>query len=228
MDVLEELACLTEAIRHEKSILDAMIKNRIKWCQENSYRIKKLYPKLGKIYQIIDDTAAHNYYSMYGMHLREGVHYFRPTDIRFYPHKDFQHEYEHYKLPTVIGDILDCNLKVIASTQVYITSIKEIEKENHPLKSGDVFTYVYLMIDKNTGYYKIGRSKRPSFREKTLQSEKPTVELLHSFEAEKKDEKELHSMFSHKRIRGEWFDLSGSDIETVKNYFSIDVSETYS
>jgi hypothetical protein len=42
--------------------------------------------------------------------------------------------------------------------------------------------YVYLMIDKNTGYHKIGFSKNPKHREKTLQSEKPTIELLHKFE----------------------------------------------
>ena len=76
------------------------------------------------------------------------------------------------------------------------------------------------MIDKNTGYYKIGRSVNPSIREKTLQSEKPTIEMLFNHDAEVKDEKELHNMFSEKRIRGEWFDLNGSDLCKIKDYLS--------
>jgi hypothetical protein len=31
--------------------------------------------------------------------------------------------------------------------------------------------YIYLMLNKRSGYIKIGRSKRPSFREKTLQAD---------------------------------------------------------
>jgi hypothetical protein len=78
------------------------------------------------------------------------------------------------------------------------------------------------MIDKNTGYYKIGRSLKPKFREKTLQSEKPTIELLFSNDAKIKKEKDLHNMFSDKRIRGEWFDLNGSDLTKIKEYLNVD------
>jgi hypothetical protein len=75
------------------------------------------------------------------------------------------------------------------------------------------------MIDKNTGYYKIGRSKNPKIRETTLQSEKPTIEMIFSVESKMSDEKVLHDLFKNKRIRGEWFDLSGSDINTIREYF---------
>ena len=34
------------------------------------------------------------------------------------------------------------------------------------------------MIDHNTGYHKIGISNNPSYREQTLQSEKPTIDML--------------------------------------------------
>ena len=33
-----------------------------------------------------------------------------------------------------------------------------------------------------------------------------------------KNEKDLHSIFESKRIRGEWFDLSENDIEYITNY----------
>ena len=80
---------------------------------------------------------------------------------------------------------------------------------------------VYVMIDHNTGYYKIGYSRNPTRRERTLQSEKPTIELLFSYEAEMKDEKALHKLFEDKRIRGEWFRLNNSDLLKIKKYLQV-------
>ena len=81
-------------------------------------------------------------------------------------------------------------------------------------------TNVYVMIDKNTGYYKIGRSKNPEYRERTLQSEKPTIEMLFNHKARPNDETYLNNHFRTKRIRGEWFDLKGSDLNEIKRYFN--------
>lgn len=78
---------------------------------------------------------------------------------------------------------------------------------------------IYLAIDENTGYYKIGWSKNPSKREKTLQSEKPTIKFLKTIDGRIKDESYLHKAFANKRIRGEWFNL---DIEDV-NRFLIEI-----
>ncbi len=74
------------------------------------------------------------------------------------------------------------------------------------------------MIDHNTKYYKIGKSDSPLKREKTLQSEKPTIQLIYYFESYDNDEKILHQKFKDKRIRGEWFNLDENDIEYIKNY----------
>lgn len=80
---------------------------------------------------------------------------------------------------------------------------------------------VYLMIDHNTGYYKIGRSKNPQKRENTLQSEKPTIELLFSSDELPIDiEKLIHNEFSNKRVRGEWFDLTEEDVDYIKKRLS--------
>lgn len=87
-------------------------------------------------------------------------------------------------------------------------NVKTIKKERKK-------TYVYLMVDYNTTYYKIGRSDNPKFREKTLQSEKPTIELLNKWESFLNTEKKLHDYFDSKRIRGEWFDLSKTDINSI-------------
>lgn len=81
--------------------------------------------------------------------------------------------------------------------------------------------YVYLMIDINNQYHKIGISNKPEWREKTLQSEKPTIELIASkkFISRKiasSIEKALHDSYADKRIRGEWFRLDSKDIQEIK------------
>lgn len=91
-------------------------------------------------------------------------------------------------------------------------SIKEILTE---------FCFVYLMHDTSNGYYKIGISNSPEYRERTLQSEKPTIEMIASkkFPIRKiaeSIEKALHDTYSEKRLRGEWFELDAKDVEHIK------------
>lgn len=81
--------------------------------------------------------------------------------------------------------------------------------------------YLYLMHDTRNGYYKIGMSKEPQYRERTLQSEKPSIELVCTKELPRRDiartfESALHNVFAEKRIRGEWFELSEYDVAILK------------
>lgn len=71
----------------------------------------------------------------------------------------------------------------------------------------------YLMLDKNTGFTKIGRSIHPKKREVTLQSQKPTIILLKV--CDDNVESELHKKYAKKRQRGEWFKLSQEEIKTI-------------
>ena len=85
--------------------------------------------------------------------------------------------------------------------------------------------FVYLMIDTTNSYHKIGISNSPEYREKTLQSEKPTIELIcsKSFLNRKMCltiEQSLHKTFESKRLRGEWFKLDDKDVEDVKKVLS--------
>lgn len=73
----------------------------------------------------------------------------------------------------------------------------------------------YIMKDESTGFYKIGRSVNPKYREKTLQSEKPTIRMIYFGKID--IEKSLHKRFKDKRIRGEWFDLQETDINYIKS-----------
>jgi len=76
-------------------------------------------------------------------------------------------------------------------------------------------TYLYLMRDSRNGYVKIGRAKNPTVRERTLQSEQPCIELIEAWEADVHTERTLHKQYADKRIRGEWFALTDSDVQDI-------------
>jgi hypothetical protein len=77
--------------------------------------------------------------------------------------------------------------------------------------------YTYLMKDNHSGFIKIGKSKDVGFRERTLQSQKPSIELVAYVDRD--IEKHLHLTYQSNRVRGEWFSLSESQIkEIVESY----------
>jgi hypothetical protein len=86
-----------------------------------------------------------------------------------------------------------------------------------------MITYTYLMVNHDNGFYKIGKSIKPKFRERTLQSNEPNVELLGYCDSNIIAEKSLHEKFKDKRIRGEWFNLNKDDIEYIMSYTSKDI-----
>lgn len=93
------------------------------------------------------------------------------------------------------------------------------------VKTDDELTNIYIMIDHNTGYYKIGRSKNPTKRESTLQSEKPTIELLCSYPATNKQELEIHNNYKDFRVRGEWFNLERWQVEDIAKQLRINAEK---
>lgn len=78
--------------------------------------------------------------------------------------------------------------------------------------------YVYLMKNHRSGMFKIGFSKAPKYREKTLQSEEPEIEMLHHFKGTMEDEKDLHAQFADKRVRGEWFSLTQEEVDALLRF----------
>jgi hypothetical protein len=111
-------------------------------------------------------------------------------------------------------------LKLFASTFIDVIHQEVPDYIETTLSSTDETCYVYLMHDLKTNFYKIGISNSPSYREKTLQSEKPTIILMRCKRFPKRKiaeilEKTLHSTYSNKRIRGEWFSLDTEDINDI-------------
>ncbi len=69
------------------------------------------------------------------------------------------------------------------------------------------------MKDENTGYYKIGKSKTPKQRERTLQSEKPSIKMIKVWN--NNIEKFLHNEYKEFRVRGEWFKLNNIQVKYI-------------
>lgn len=111
----------------------------------------------------------------------------------------------------------------------YIDTIKRLYPDyNFPSRKTKVINnnynssecYVYLMRDTTNGYYKIGISNKPEYREKTLQSEKPSIELVacKKYPIRKiaeSIESALHATYSQQRLRGEWFNLNDADVTAI-------------
>ena len=74
--------------------------------------------------------------------------------------------------------------------------------------------YVYLMRHTN-GLIKIGASRTPTAREKTLQAEDPRLELFYASRAVRTTESRIHKAFKDLRVRGEWFRLEERHIDWI-------------
>lgn len=92
-------------------------------------------------------------------------------------------------------------------------------------KNKETSCYTYLMFDIKTGYYKIGISKNPIYREKTLQSQQPLIKTLAfkkfaTRKAASDMEKYFHNMYFSQRKRGEWFELTKADEHEIIKFLS--------
>ena len=91
-------------------------------------------------------------------------------------------------------------------------------KRNHltVIESDEEFDkyYVYLMRHAN-GLTKIGFSKNPQARERTLQAEDPRLHMIFYTDGTKEMENRLHSIFQPARVRGEWFKLQEHHVDWI-------------
>lgn len=82
--------------------------------------------------------------------------------------------------------------------------------------------FIYVMEDLRNKTFKIGRSKTPGKRERTLQSEMPQIVMRFSIPGEEAHEKQLHDQFEAKRVRGEWFSLADADLLWIVEYLKVE------
>lgn len=116
-------------------------------------------------------------------------------------------------------------LALVLYFRKYVATILEIHPHyNLPDRAVDKGSqdccYVYLMQDTTNDYYKIGISNKPDYRERTLQSEKPTIKMIACKKYPTRRiamsiESALHSAYSQQRLRGEWFNLNDADVAAI-------------
>lgn len=139
-------------------------------------------------------------------------------------HYDVKGHLKHAKrIPILIQNYAMFYSKVLEKeVPDYIYPSKEQRAQNSDNSIvGFDWCYVYLMQDLSNNYYKIGLSKTPEYRERTLQSEKPTIRMicnkrLPSRKIAEAFERALHIAFADKRIRGEWFNLDKNDVAQIE------------
>ncbi len=79
-------------------------------------------------------------------------------------------------------------------------------------------SFIYLMHNKRNNLVKIGKSRNPVHREKTLQAEEPEITMVAVWKVVDKLERHLHKLYKHKRLRGEWFKLTFKELKEIKGH----------
>ena len=88
---------------------------------------------------------------------------------------------------------------------------RDVRLEQHWIQMRNRKQKTYLIYDNNM--YKIGRSIEPENRLKQIKAHNPAAKLICTID--KDIEKELHNKYKNKRVGGEWFDLTESDISYI-------------
>lgn len=112
----------------------------------------------------------------------------------------------------------DSELKEINAPYFMALSVDDLKLANPKKKKKSPKGFVYLMQSGVHNLTKIGFSKKPKVREKTLQGEDPLLHMIFSMKGSMTDERNFHSDYKDKRVRGEWFNLTRQDIEFIKEH----------
>jgi hypothetical protein len=124
---------------------------------------------------------------------------------------------ENYKKKIINEcNVLNKSSKKYTNTNIEYKIIKNDFIKNDIIKNELIKTYI--IKDCNNGFYKIGKSKNPAYREKTLQSEKPNIKIVKIFNSD--IEKILHNTYNKQRIRGEWFSLNNIQLKHICNLYN--------
>lgn len=121
---------------------------------------------------------------------------------------------QDYHVEVYVESLRKNGLAVTDDNEIAPPEITVLPSQPERLQPG----YVYL-IKSSTGYWKIGHSKTPENRMKTFGVMLPfEVEYEHLIPTTNMFMAEtiLHTKFSDKRVRGEWFSLTDDDVIAIK------------
>ncbi|MFC4163387.1 GIY-YIG nuclease family protein [Epilithonimonas zeae] len=161
-------------------------------------------------YSTINEIHAYNTFQKQLRTILEKDGYFTITNI----------DIEQLRKIGPNGSFINLHHKAIKQIDIIpiVDFYREVFDENYKATGSKYNNYVYLMINTETSLIKIGYSKNPLYREKTLQSQEPQIYLIACWNANRKIETELHRKFKNNRVRGEYFQLNFNDLKDLKNF----------
>lgn len=113
----------------------------------------------------------------------------------------------------ITKDFIDADTKLMYKR--YLESVSRYKKP-------EINGYIYLIKSKSSGLFKIGKTKDIISRVSQIKTSDPSCEIVYvhsEISNYNKKEKEIHRLFSCKRVVREWFNLDDNDILTFKKYF---------
>jgi hypothetical protein len=163
---------------------------------------------LSENYKDLDAIDTFNTFQLNLRGFLEKLGFFTVTDTELLPYKG--------KKVSMMAKSPIYHLRTINKTEFYRAYINF--EDNYC--DGTNVDYVYLMVNEDTSLIKIGTSKKPQYREKTLRSQEPKINIIAKWQCDKQIEKKLHAMFDHRKVRGEWFRLTLRDLKMIEDFMS--------
>lgn len=93
-----------------------------------------------------------------------------------------------------------------------------IENAFRSIRKGKRQFKTYILLDRATGLYKIGRAIDIEKRVNALSVANPNLSIVLSIGHNV--ENELHKAYSEKRVKSEWFRLTMKDIEDINDKYN--------
>jgi hypothetical protein len=165
---------------------------------------------LAEKYNDVDSISAFNNFQLKVRSFLEKIGFFTTTSLELKPYKG--------KSGVMMSNARRGikHIVLIEHTEFY----RDLFKNNYKIEKIKNKEYVYLMVNNDSGYIKIGTSINPRYRERTLHSQEPKIFIIAQWQCNKQIEKELHEKFKEKRVRGEWFNLKFKDLKYIEEYMS--------
>lgn len=151
------------------------------------------------------------------MSINLGVKNYRVNNIinRLSKHEEFK-DIDKLILPPNSYRRVNLNTYRLTKTQYDIIVDKLLYENTKKVSDG-----IYIM--KCNEFYKIGMSSDIKKRLNSIQSSNPypvSLEFNKKTSNSLSIEKQLHEIYKHKNIRGEWFKLVDNDIKDIINYIN--------
>lgn len=122
------------------------------------------------------------------------------------------------------SEILSCmTIQIRFLIEILMSESSKVESRTREKVHGvENIGFVYIAKQQNEpSVYKIGRTRHISNREACFSTGNAYIKIIYTLKSAryKKIERVLHKIYRHKKIKGEWFNLDDSDIQSLVKLF---------